>query len=88
MPVLLKNGAPFKVKDTALVSDSGETLCYLAVKGMGLVTLAVFRAKQDVEEGRLVPVLESEWQDEKIPIHFVFYADQEVSPRIRCLWNI
>ncbi|MDQ6433565.1 LysR family transcriptional regulator [Mesorhizobium sp. LHD-90] len=55
----------------ALVSD-GEAMRALALAGLGIARLGEFHLRQDIEAGRLVPVLEEFNPGDTDPIHAIF----------------
>jgi DNA-binding transcriptional LysR family regulator len=55
----------------ALVSD-GEALRGLALAGLGIARLGEFHIKQDIEAGRLVPLLEKFNPGDTDPLHAIF----------------
>ena len=55
----------------ALVSD-GEALRGLALAGLGIARLGEFHIRQDIEAGRLVPVLEKFNPGDTDPLHAIF----------------
>ncbi len=82
-PLLDNDGHWVKIQPQ-LLADSGETLKQLAVQHCGIVCISSFTVKQELESGKLVAILERETQQVAVPIYAVFYADNEVSLRIRC----
>jgi DNA-binding transcriptional LysR family regulator len=52
----------------------GEALRRLAVAGLGLVRLAIFQVRDDIEAGRLVPVLEDYNPGDMEEVHAVFWG--------------
>ena len=82
-PVWQREGEFLRIKPT-LCASSGETLRQLALAGQGIVRLSDFVSREDRVSGRLVPVLESETRELRLPIHAVYYRNQSLSSRITC----
>ncbi|MFJ4153711.1 LysR family transcriptional regulator [Pseudomonas sp. NPDC089752] len=61
----------------------GDLLRDLALGGAGVVRLAEFHIGQDIQEGRLVPLLQSYAQDSVEPIYMIYTNRKHLSPRIR-----
>jgi len=61
----------------------GDLLRDLALGGAGIVRLAEFHVGQDIQEGRLVPLLEAHGQDSTEPIYMIYTNRKHLSPRIR-----
>lgn len=81
------NRWPFKGVDSiepTLVSSNGETVRQLALEGNGIACLSGFMVKKDIEQGRLVPLLESEKLSNtgREQINAVFYRSSSVARRI------
>ncbi|VWX61854.1 DNA-binding transcriptional regulator, LysR family [Burkholderiales bacterium 8X] len=53
-------------------ASDGETLRRLALAGIGLARLSLYHVGQDIDEGRLVPVMEEFNPQEAAPIHAVY----------------
>lgn len=64
----------------------GETARLLALAGVGLARLSLFQTRQDIEEGRLVPVLEEFNPGDALEIYAVFVGQGGHLPaRVRVL---
>jgi len=61
----------------------GDLLRDLALSGAGIVRLAEFHIGQDIQEGRLVPLLQRYAQDSVEPIYMIYTNRKHLSPRIR-----
>jgi len=61
----------------------GDLLRDLALSGAGIVRLAEFHIGQDIQEGRLVPLLQPYAQDSVEPIYMIYTNRKHLSPRIR-----
>jgi len=61
----------------------GDLLRDLALGGAGIVRLAEFHIGQDIQEGRLVPLLQSYAQDSIEPLYMIYTNRKHLSPRIR-----
>ena len=82
-PLLDSEGNWLKIQPQ-LLADSGETLKHLAIQHCGIACISSFTAQQEVKSGKLVVILERETKKIAVPIYAVFYADNELSLRIRC----
>ena len=69
----------------SILADSGETLRKLAILGTGVACLSAFTVSEDVETGRLVPLLKDKTLDIPIPVYLVYYSDRVANRRMRCL---
>ncbi|RTE65434.1 LysR family transcriptional regulator [Amphritea opalescens] len=67
-----------------LISSNGETVRQLALAGNGIACLSGFMINKDIEEGRLIPLLESEklTNTGREQINAVFYKSSSVAKRI------
>ena len=67
-----------------LLSSNGETIRQLALAGNGIACLSGFMVRKDMEEGRLVPILESDkiTNTGREQINAVYYKSSSVSLRI------
>jgi DNA-binding transcriptional LysR family regulator len=67
-----------------MVSSNGETVRQLAIAGNGIACMSGFMVKQDIEEGRLVPLLESEklTTTGREQVNAVYYRSSSVARRI------
>ncbi|NWD59130.1 LysR family transcriptional regulator [Pseudomonas veronii] len=61
----------------------GDLLRQMALSGAGIVKLAQFHIGEDIQKGRLIPLLEEYALDEKEPIYMVYSNRKHLSPRIR-----
>jgi len=61
----------------------GDLLRDLALSGAGIVRLAEFHIGQDIQEGRLVPLLQPYAQGSVEPIYMIYTNRKHLSPRIR-----
>jgi DNA-binding transcriptional LysR family regulator len=68
-----------------IAASSGETLRHLALTGGGVVCLADFLTRQDVSNGHLVPILESETLPWSQPVWVVFYKQEALASRVSAL---
>ncbi|ANF88272.1 LysR family transcriptional regulator [Pseudomonas antarctica] len=67
-----------------IAASSGETLRQLALEGQGICCLSNFMTIEDINAGRLVPVLEAFNSGYRQPIHAVFYRNSQLALRIQC----
>lgn len=68
----------------SIAASSGETVRHLALEGQGICCLSNFMTIDDIDAGRLVPVLESYNSGYRQPIHAVFYRNSQLALRIQC----
>lgn len=80
-PVLDPEGKRVRIEPT-LKSSSGETLCQLALQGMGISNFSDFHTWADLSAGRLVQVLPELTIPASRPIHAVYYRHSAVSAKI------
>lgn len=73
----------FKITPT-IAANSGEILCNLARKGVGIVCLSDFMTHEMRETGELKQILPHITFEQKQPINAVYYRNQTLSPRLRC----
>ena len=67
-----------------VAASSGETVRQLALEGQGICCLSNFMTIDDIDAGRLVPVLEAFNSGYRQPIHAVFYRNSQLALRIQC----
>ncbi|ROM50709.1 LysR family transcriptional regulator [Pseudomonas poae] len=67
-----------------IAASSGETLRHLALEGQGICCLSNFMTIDDINAGRLVPVLEAFNSGYRQPINAVFYRNSQLALRIQC----
>jgi len=82
-PVWQREGEFLRIEPT-LSASSGETLRQLALAGQGIVRLSDFVSRDDRVNGRLIPVLETETREQRLPVHAVYYRNQSLTSRITC----
>jgi DNA-binding transcriptional LysR family regulator len=68
-----------------IAASSGETVRHLTLGGAGIACLAEFLTRSDVENGRLLPILEAELLPWSQPVWAVFYKQEALAPRISAL---
>ncbi|SEO03602.1 transcriptional regulator, LysR family [Duganella sp. CF517] len=68
----------------SISASSGETLRQLALAGQGIVCLAEFMTRADLDAGRLVKVLEDSYTGYRQQIHAVYYRNTQLAQRISC----
>ena len=68
----------------SIAASSGETLRHLALEGQGIACLSNFMTFDDIDAGRLVPLLETFYSGYRQPIHAVFYRNSQLALRIQC----
>jgi DNA-binding transcriptional LysR family regulator len=64
-------------------ASSGETVRQLALEGQGICCLSNFMTIDDINTGRLVPVLEA-FNTAIASRHAVFYRNSQLALRIQC----
>ncbi|MFT5674529.1 MAG: DNA-binding transcriptional LysR family regulator [Paraglaciecola sp.] len=74
----------FESLNPVLTSSNGETVRQLALAGNGIACLSGFMVKKDIEEGRLISLLEGEklTNTAREQINAVFYKSSTVAKRI------
>ncbi|MFJ7009633.1 LysR family transcriptional regulator [Pseudomonas putida] len=84
---LQDGGQVIKVVTAGNVQTSdGEALRRLALNGTGLARLAAFRVREDIAEGRLVPVMEAYNPGDLEEVHAVFVGQDGYVPlRVRAV---
>jgi len=82
-PVFTSQEQGTKVKPSTF-ADNGETIKQLALNGCGIACISSFTAVEDVNNGRLLPILPDSIINQPIPIFAVFYSDNEINNRLRC----
>lgn len=82
-PVWEKQGVMLQIKPT-IGASSGETIRQLALAGQGIARMSDFSSHSDIASGGLVPVLESETHDARLPVHAVYYSNSILTARITC----
>ncbi len=67
-----------------LLSSNGETIRQLALMGNGIACLSGFMVKNDIAEGRLIPLLENErmGNSDREQINAVYYKTSSLAKRI------
>jgi len=83
-PLTQPGGDGLTIQPT-ITASSGETLRHLTLGGAGIVCLAEFLTRSDVESGRLVPILEKVTLPWNQPVWTVFYKQGALAPRISAL---
>ena len=71
----------------AIEANSGETLAQLALDGVGIARIGDFAVGDAIEEGRLVPLLESFNPGDKEVFHAVFVGGANMPARVRAFVN-
>ncbi|MBD2786140.1 LysR family transcriptional regulator [Xenorhabdus sp. DI] len=67
-----------------IAASSGEILCNLVQKGVGIACLSDFMTYEMRESGEFRQILAGITDDHKQPINAVYYRNQALSPRLRC----
>lgn len=83
-PLRDPDGKRVRIEPT-LKSSSGETLCQLALQGMGIASFSDFHTWADLEAGRLVEVLPELTIPASRPIQAVYYRHSAVSAKIESM---
>ncbi|MYM82026.1 LysR family transcriptional regulator [Duganella sp. FT50W] len=82
-PLRHANGNSLTVTPS-ISASSGETLRQLALAGQGIVCLADFMTRTDIEAGRLVKLLADDYTGYRQQIHAVYYRNTQLAQRISC----
>ena len=78
------NGVSYVLKiNGAIEANSGETLCQLAIDGVGIARLGDFCLGDLVEQGRLVPILQDFNPGDTEVFHAVFVGGSNMPARVR-----
>ena len=86
-PMRLPTGEPPLQPVGALASNSDNFLRVLACQGLGIARLSDFHIAQDVEDGRLVALLDDHQLGEPEPIYAVFQSRRNLSLRVKVFLN-
>ncbi|MDE1173987.1 MAG: LysR family transcriptional regulator [Parvibaculaceae bacterium] len=86
-----RDGWPFRRGEEAfelpvrgnVEANNGETVRRLAVAGLGIARLGAFHVHDDIEAGRLVPLLEPFNGGDSEPVHIVFIGGTAMPARVR-----
>ena len=81
---LRHDGANSMLIAPTLAASSGETLRQLTLAGQGVACLPDFMTRADIQEGRLVPLLEDYSTGYRQQIHAVHYRNTQLAQRISC----
>ena len=73
---------PFPVAGNLTVNN-GETMRRMALEGLGIGRLSTYHVDRDIDEGRLVPVLESFNTGDLQVVHAVFVGHEHLATRVR-----
>lgn len=82
-PLHDSNGELVKIMPT-MSASSGETLRQLVLSGCGVACLSNFMVKDDIREGRLIPLLTQVLIPQRQTINAVYYHNVSLAGRIRC----
>lgn len=66
-----------------VIADSAHMLVRLAINGAGIVRFGDIIVAQAIQDGRLIPVLESLQQRESFPLWAIFQAGRQRAPRVK-----
>jgi DNA-binding transcriptional LysR family regulator len=66
-----------------VVADSAHMLLRLAINGVGIVRFGDITVAQAIQDGRLIPVLESLQQRESFPLWATFQPGRQRTPRVK-----
>lgn len=75
-------GQLFKTSPT-IVASNGESVRQLALQGIGIACLSEFLVLKDIQEGKLVTLLENEIEIHEQKIHAVYYKKNYIPKRVR-----
>lgn len=82
---LIHGGAEGYTVAPNVTASSGETVRHLALAGAGIASLSDFLTREDLANGRLVPVLEQAALPWSQPVWAVFYRQGGLAPRVAAL---
>ena len=75
-----------KAREIALPSremvEGAETMVTLARLGFGIIQVPRYHVARDIEEGRLVQILDA-WRPSPMPISVLYPENRQLSPRVR-----
>jgi DNA-binding transcriptional LysR family regulator len=78
------NGQPFEARVSGrLRSDNGELLRHACIEGMGILKISRARVADALEDGRLVPILESFEAGGEAAIWAVYPSPRHLLPKLR-----
>ena len=63
-------------------TDSSDAKREAALAGLGLATLSIWVMRQDLRDGRLLPVL-PDWRCAPVPLHAIYPSRRNLAPRLR-----
>ena len=66
-----------------VIADSAHMLLRLAINGAGIVRFGDIIVAQAIQDGRLIPLLESLQQRESFPLWAIFQPDRQRTPRVK-----
>ena len=66
-----------------VIADSANMLLRLAINGAGIVRFGDIIVAQAIQDGRLIPVLESLQQRESFPLWAIFPPGRQRTPRVK-----
>ena len=66
-----------------VIADSAHMLLRLAINGAGIVRFGDIIVAQAIQDGRLIPVLESLQQRESFPLWAIFQPGRQRAPRVK-----
>ena len=66
-----------------VIADSAHMLLRLAINGAGIVRFGDIIVAQAIQDGRLIPVLESLQQREGLPLWATFQPGRQRAPRVK-----
>lgn len=69
----------------SIEANSGESLAQLAVGGVGIARIGTFAVKDELADGRLVPLLEAFNPQDREPLHLLFVGGSTMPARVRAL---
>ena len=81
-PILTESGEWFEITPY-MTANSGETLKQLAIHGHGILCLSDFTVRNELESGKLVPVLCDKIVPHTIPVSAVYYSEYKVVRHVR-----
>ncbi len=73
-----------RMPESRLISNAGAALRVAALRGFGLIMQPELLLREDIQAGRLVPVLVDVLAP-TMPVHVLFHKDRQQLPRVRSL---
>jgi DNA-binding transcriptional LysR family regulator len=69
----------------SIEANNGESLAQLALAGVGIARIGTFAVKDELADGRLIPLLEAFNPQDREPLHLLFVGGSTMPARVRVL---